>query len=238
MHYMKKLLFLSIIPGFFLASTHALAYPEAPALIGKIMVGEAPKRSYPPVPYGAPGSKAMPSFGQGSGSAPEPGQKPSGPNIITPRPPSGQKVKILDKPEEAAKATETTLANITSMAPAPLLQAGGELLSAIKMLEAEIKRDNVIAEGEITPAAIDNIRARLVADLANKDKVVAALQEKYGSRLQSAIDLIKKTAEMERNLAMSKSSSGEKRRTLQRRIESNIPEKKEALALLKQEVGE
>ncbi|MDH4185016.1 MAG: hypothetical protein OEV92_12385 [Nitrospinota bacterium] len=235
---MKKLLFLSIIPGFFLASTHAFAFPEASALIGKIVVSEAPKRNYPPVPYGAPGSKAMPSFGQGAGSAPRPDHKPSGPNIITPRPPSGQTIKILDKPEEAAKAVEPTLANITSMAPAPLLQAGGELLSAIKMLEEEIKRDNVIAEGEITPAAIDNIRARLVTDLSNKDKVVAALQEKYGSRLQSAIDLIRKTAEMERNLAMSKSSSGEKRRTLQRRIESNIPEKKEALALLKQEVGE
>ena len=118
------------------------------------------------------------------------------------------------------------------------MQARGPLFSALKMLEKEIRRDKVLVEGEMTSDNLKKTRVALAADLKFKIKVLEELEKKNNSSLSSAIDLVNKTVATEKRIVASKSFTRKKRRQAQRRLETNIPVKEEALALLKKEIGE
>ncbi|MDH5639343.1 MAG: hypothetical protein OEZ04_12725 [Nitrospinota bacterium] len=156
-------------------------------------------------------------------------------NRSAPLPPKGNSGNA-DK--EAAYAPSYGGGEIGEREQTRFLQARGPLFSALKMLEKEIRRDKVLVEGEMTSDNLKKTRVALAADLKFKIKVLEELEKKNNSSLSSAIDLVNKTVATEKRIVASKSFTRKKRRQAQRRLETNIPVKEEALALLKKEIGE
>lgn len=112
------------------------------------------------------------------------------------------------------------------------------MLAAIRMLEAEIKRDNIIIEGEMSIERLEKVRTAIASDLEFKNMIIKELENERDSSLRAALELIKRTVAMEESIVLSKSSSSKKRKQVQRRLNGNLPLKEEALEKLKAESGD